>query len=206
MSLRSNRWIAIGLVPLLLWPSAVFAQQQSPGATSEGLKLVVVQGDDNRNNVRQRTAGEVAVKVMDETEKPVVGAEVVFQVPGTGPSGRFYDWLQTQTVKTNSEGIARARGLTPNEEVGKWHMRVMAQHGVKSGQIMVAQANVTGDGSAATSNGKSRKKLWIAIGVIAIAAIAGGIAASRGGDDDADITNRRPVIVAPGPITVGGPR
>ena len=204
MSLRSNRWIAIGLVPLLLWPTALFAQQPA-GASSEGLKVVVVQGEDNRNNIRMRTPSEVAVKVLDEGEKPVTGAEVVFQVPGSGPSGRFYDWLQTQTVKTNAEGIARARGLTPNEQTGQWHMRVMAQQGVKSGQVMVAQNNVVGDSASATG-GKSRKKLWIAVGVIAVAAIVAGAVVSGGGDDAADVTNRRPVVVAPGTITVGGPR
>ena len=203
MSLRSNRWIAIGLVPLLLWPTALLAQQ--PGASSEGLKVVVVQGEDAKNNIRMKTPSEVAVKVTDEAEKPVVGAEVVFQVPGSGPSGRFYDWLQTQTVKTNGEGVARARGLTPNEQTGQWHMRVMAQQGVKSGQVMVAQTNVVGDSKTASS-GSSKKKTWIIVGAIAVAAIV-GIAIAAGGDDsDSTTTAKRPVVVAPGTITVGGPR
>lgn len=204
MSLRSNRWIAIGLVPLLLWPTALFAQQPAT-ASSEGLKLVVVQGEDNKNNIRMRTSTEVAIKVLDEAEKPVAGAEVVFQVPGSGPSGRFYDWLQTQTVKTNTEGIARARGLTPNEQTGPWHMRVMAQHGVKSGQVLVAQSNVVGDGPS-TGGGKSKKKVWIAVGVIAAAAIIAAAVASGGDNGSADVSNRRPVVIAPGTITVGGPR
>ena len=203
MSLRSNRWIAIGLVPLLLWPTALLAQQPA-GASNEGLKLVVVQGEDARNNIRMRSGSEVAVKVLDEAEKPVSGAEVVFQVPASGPSGRFYDWLQTQTVKTNAEGVARARGLTPNEQTGQWHMRVLAQHGVKSGQVMVAQNNVIGEGTTA-NGGKSRKKLWIVVGVVAVAAIVAAVVAS-GGDDAATTADRRPVIVAPGTISVGGPR
>ena len=205
MSLRSNRWIAIGLVPLLLWPTALLAQQQ-PGASSEGLKLVVVQGEDAKNNIRMKTPSEVAVKVTDEAEKPVIGAEVVFQVPGSGPSGRFYDWLQTQTVKTNAEGVARARGLTPNEQTGQWHMRVMAQQGVKSGQVMVAQSNVVGDSKTTSNGGSSKKKTWIIVGAIAVAAIV-GIAIAAGGDDsDSTTTAKRPVVVAPGTITVGGPR
>jgi hypothetical protein len=188
---------------LLLWPTALLAQQPA-GTSNEGLKLVVVQGEDARNNIRMRTGGEVAVKVLDETEKPVAGAEVVFQVPGSGPSGRFYDWLQTQTVKTNAEGVARARGLTPNEQTGQWHMRVLAQHGVKSGQVMVAQNNVIGEGATA-NGGKSRKKLWIAVGVVAVAAIVAAVVAG-GGDDAATTADRRPVIVATGTISVGGPR
>ena len=43
--------------------------------------------------------------------------------------------------------------------------------------------NIVGEGT--TANGtKSRKKLWIAVGVIAVAAIVGGVIAS-GGDDAA---------------------
>jgi hypothetical protein len=203
--LRSD-WIAVGLVPLLLWPSGAFAGQQ-PGtvASSEGLKLVAVQGEDNKNNIKLRSAGGIAVKVMDDTEKPVSGAEVTFQVPSSGPSGRFYDWLQTQTVKTNAEGIARVSGLTPNDEPGKWHMRVLAQQGVRSGQLLIAQNNVMGDG--ATSNGGSRKKMWIAIAVVGIAAaVVAGVVASNGDDPSSTAASKRPVVIAPGPVVVGGPR
>jgi hypothetical protein len=201
--LRSD-WIAVGLVPLLLWPSGAFAwQQQSSAAAGEGLKIVVIQGEDNRNNIRLRSAGGIAVKVMDDTEKPVAGAEVTFQVPSSGPSGRFYDWLQTQTVKTNSEGIARVTGLTPNDEAGKWHLRVLAQQGVRSGQLLIPQTNVMGEN--ASGNGGSRKKTWILIGVAVAAAVGIGIAAASGGDS-ATVTSKRPVVIAPGPVTVGGPR
>jgi hypothetical protein len=63
---------------------------------------------------------------------------------------------------------------------------------------------VLGEGGA--SSGKSRKKMWIAIGVIGVAAaIAGGIAASGGDSADA-VTGKRPVVIAPGTVTVGGPR
>jgi hypothetical protein len=203
-SLRSD-WIAAALIPLLLWPSGSFAGQQ-PGtvASGEGLKIVVVEGEGNKNNIRLRSAGGIAVKVTDEAEKPVPGAEVTFQVPSAGPSGRFYDWLQTQTVKTNTEGVARVSGFTPNQETGQWHMRVLAQHGVRSGQAMIPQNNVVGEGA---SSGTSRKKMWIAIGVIGLAAaIAGGVAAASGGDSTDAVTGRRPVVIAPGTVTVGGPR
>lgn len=202
--MRSDRPIALALVPLLLWPTALPAGQASPASTSEGLKIVVVRGDGNRNNIRLKSADDLVVKVVDDAEKPVAGAEVVFQVPPTGPSGRFYDWLQTQTLKTDAEGMAKAAGLTPNDEPGKWHMRVMAQQGARSATALVPQVNINGDGT--TTNGKSRRNLWIAIGVIGAAAIAGGAVAASGGSDAATATATRPVVIAPGPITVGGPR
>jgi hypothetical protein len=176
----------------------------SPASTSEGLKIVVVRGDGNRNNIRLKSAEDLVVKVVDTGDKPVPGAEVVFQVPPTGPSGRFYDWLQTQTVKTDTDGMAKAAGFTPNDEPGKWHMRVSAQQGARSATALVPQVNIHGDGTTASS-GKSRKKLWITLGVIGVAAIAGGVIAASSGDSETT-TAKRPVVIAPGPITVGGPR
>jgi hypothetical protein len=202
--LRSDRLIAFSLVPLLLWPTALPAWQASPAATSEGLKIVVVRGDGNKNNIRLKSAEDLVVKVMDAAEKPVSGAEVVFQVPPNGPSGRFYDWLQTQTVKSDTDGMAKVAGFAPNDEPGKWHMRVSAQQGARSATALVPQVNINGDGTT-TASGKSRKKMWIAIGVIGVAAIAGGAVAASGGSD-ATTTATRPVVIAPGPITVGGPR
>lgn len=197
--------IAMSLVPLLLWPTALPAWQATPAATSEGLKIVVVRGDGNKNNIRLKSAEDIAVKIVDTSDKPVTGAEVVFQVPPTGPSGRFYDWLQTQTVKTDAEGMAKVAGLTPNDEPGRWHMRVMAQQGARTASMLVPQFNINSDGSTKAS-GKSHKKMWIAIGVIGVAAIAGGAAAASRGGDSTTATPTRPVVIAPGPITVGGPR
>jgi hypothetical protein len=202
--LRSYRPIALSLIPLLLWPTNLPAGQAGQASTSEGLKIVVVRGDDGKNNIRLKSTEDIAVKVVDASEKPVAGAEVVFQVPPNGPSGRFYDWLQTQTVKTDAEGIAKVAGFTPNDEPGRWHMRVMAQQGARSASLLVPQTNITGDGRS-TESGGSRKKLWIALGIIAVGAIAGGIALASGNGDDA-ATPSRPVVIAPGPITVGGPR
>jgi hypothetical protein len=202
--LRSDRLIAISLVSLLLWPTYMFGWQGGQASTSEGLKIVVVRGDDGKNNIRLKSTEDIAVKVVDTSDKPVAGAEVIFQVPPNGPSGRFYDWLQTQTVRTDAEGVAKVAGFTPNDEPGRWHMRIMAQQGARSASLLVPQTNITGDGKSGES-GRSHKKLWITIGVITAAAIAGGIVAA-GGDDNGSATPSRPVVIAPGPITVGGPR
>jgi hypothetical protein len=156
-ALRSDRIVSLVLVPLLLWPSGLAASQANPAAASDGLKIVVVRGEDGKNNIRLKTAEEIAVKVMDTSDKPVAGAEVVFQVPPNGPSGRFYDWLQTQTVKTDTDGIAKVQGFTPNDEAGRWHMRVMATQGARTGQLLVPQTNITQNGGV--TNGKSRKKI-----------------------------------------------
>ena len=202
--MRSDRLIALSLIPLLLWPTGLFAWQGGQAATSEGLKIIVVRGDDGKNNIRLKSAEDLAVKVLDTSEKPVTGAEVIFQVPPNGPSGRFYDWLQTQTVRTDGEGIAKVAGFTPNDEPGRWHMRVMAQQGARSASLLVPQTNILGEGRSGESSG-SRKKLWITLGVIGAAALIGGIAVAASGDDT-PATPSRPVVIAPGPITVGGPR
>ena len=72
--------------------------QQVTGPKSEliappgGLKIVVVQGEGAKNNLRTRSATQPVVEVRDDSDKPVAGAEVVFQLPPAGPGGVFNGW------------------------------------------------------------------------------------------------------------------
>ena len=201
--MRFRHHTALMLIPLLLWSSGSLAQQPA-AAPAGGLKIIVVTGDGVRNDIRQRSSRPLVVKVVDQNDQPVSGAEVVLQAPAAGPGGRFYEWLQAQTLKTDAEGLARAQAFTPNTELGPWQMRVLAQHGARQATAVLSQTNVSRDG--AMSNGKSRKGLWIALGLIGAAVAVGfGVAAARNGDTTAAAPGR-PVVVAPGPITVGGPR
>src|SRR6185503_21069676 len=76
------------------------------------LKIVVIEGEGAKNNIRQRLAAQPVVEVRDEADKPVPGAEVVFQLPAAGAGGVFNGWMRTQTVKTNAQGQAAATGFT----------------------------------------------------------------------------------------------
>jgi len=170
------------------------------------LKIVVVQGEGAENNVRTRNATQPVVEVRDEGDKPVPGAEVVFQLPPAGPGGVFNGWMRTQTARTGPEGRAQTNGFAPNEEEGRFNIRVTATSGTKVTNAIIAQSNTRGSGNGGPQ-AKSRKRMWTIIAIVGAAALTGGIiAATRGGDKAADTAVLVPVTITPGPVTVGGPR
>ena len=200
--MRLDRSLAVILSTLLATPWLHAQQQQSlVSAQSGGLKIVVIQGEGARNSIRSRTATAPVVEVRDEADKPVNGAEVVFQLPASGPGGVFNGWMRTQTVRSNSQGQAASSGLTPNQEAGRFNIRVTAQHGGSNASVVIAQTNVNGSGG-----GGSSKKAWIWIGIIAAAAIGAGVAAAVSGGSETATTPTNPVVIQPGVIGVGGPR
>src|SRR5438874_6191951 len=175
---------------------------QPPG----GLKIVVVQGERALNNVRTRSATAPAVEVRDDSDKPVAGAEVVFQLPPAGPGGVFNGWMRTQTARTGPDGRAEASGYAPNDEQGRFNIKVTATSGMKTTSAIIAQSNTQNGGPASGAQVKSRNKTWIVVGVLAAAGLTGGIvAATRGGSSSAAAVIV-PITISPGPVTVGGPR
>lgn len=198
--------IVIGLAGGLVLPA-----QETPGGQARlvaqqqgGLKIVVLEGEGAKNNIRSRTATAPVIQVLDEAEKPVAGAEVVVQLPLAGPGGVFHGWLKTQTVRTDAKGQATVTGFTPNDEEGRFNIKVTATSGPKAGSAVIAQANVRGP---ATTLGGGRSGLWKVLAVAGGAAVVGGVvAATRNGNGTASATPANPVVITTGPITVGGPR
>jgi hypothetical protein len=172
-----------------------------------GLKIVVVQGEGAMNNIRTRNATQPVVEVRDESDKPVSGAEVVFQLPPGGPGGVFNGWMRTQTARTSPEGRAEANGFAPNDEVGRFNIKVTATSGTKITSALIAQSNTHGNGKDGGPQAKSRTKMWTIIAIVGAAALTGGIiAATRGGDSSSSTAVTVPITISPGPISVGGPR
>jgi hypothetical protein len=106
-------------------------------------------------------------------------------------------------VRTNAEGRAAATGFTPNDEAGRFNIKVTATHNNQTASVVIAQTNVQGSVDRAGSGRSGAWKWWLAAG--AAAAIAGGVAASRG-DGETTTTAANPVVITPGVITVAGPR
>lgn len=174
--------------------------------SSGGLKIVVIQGEGATNNVRSRTATSPVVEVRDAGDKPVAGAEVTFQLPVSGAGGYFNGWLRNQTVRTDANGRAASTGMTPNDEQGRFNIKVTAVEGSRNGSIVIAQSNVAGSSSSASSSGR-KSNWWKWAAVLGGAAIAGGVVAGTRGDDATTAASGpRVVTVNPGVITVGGPR
>lgn len=177
--------------------------QTPPEAAKQGptaLKIVVLEGEGARNDLRSGTAVAPRVQVLDENGRPVADAEVVFRLPMEGPGGSFHGWVKTQTVRTNAEGIAAASGYAPNDLEGRFNIRVTAKAGTQEASAVIAQANVRGSGA----NGRSSRKWWILAAVGAGAGAAIAAAASGNGSDGVAVTT--PITITAGPVTVAGPR
>ena len=172
-----------------------------------GIKIVAVQGEGAINNIRAKTATQPVVEVRDDQDKPIPGAEVVFQLPAAGPGGVFNGWMRNQTARTNEQGQAAASGLAPNDEEGRFNIKVTATSGTKTGTLIMGQSNARGPHGDSAKAKSSRKKLWITLAVLGAAGIIGGVVAANGNDDSSSgTTTSVPVTVSPGPVTIGGPR
>jgi hypothetical protein len=170
------------------------------------LKIVVVQGEGALNNIRTRNAAPVIVEVRDAGDKPVAGAEVVFQLPPAGPGGVFNGWMRNQTARTSAEGRAETNGFTPNDEAGRFNLKVTATSGTKSSSVIISQTNTPNGAPGTGSQAKSKNNLWKVLLVVGAAGLAGGIVAATRGGSSTPVTPPTPITITAGPITIGGPR
>jgi hypothetical protein len=164
----SKRRLSITLVQALVLSgvSPLWAAPQAPQAAGK-LKIVILEGEGAINNIRQRTAREPIVQVLDENDRPVAGAVVLFTLPDRGASGVFANNATSMTVTTDAQGRAAATGLRANNVAGKVEMRVNASHQGQTASATITQTNVLGAAAAGAGAGK----------ILAILAIAGGAAA-----------------------------
>lgn len=183
---------------------------QAPQGT---LKINVLEGEGQRNSIRGRTAVAPVVEVKDASDKPVVGAEVVFGLPLAGPGGVFNGWLRSQTVRTDEAGKASVSGYTPNTEAGRFNIKVTATSGSQTGSIVISQINVengtsvSGMAPTAPASGMKKSIPWKIVGPIIAVAVVAGIAVALRGDDKTTTTNNpTPVSISAGAVTVGVPR
>ncbi len=198
---------------LVIFAAAVAAPaQQPPASTSSlvaqqgGLKILVVEGEGAKNNIRTRTATAPVVEVRDEGDKPVAGAEVIFQLPPAGPGGVFNQWLRLQTVRTDSSGRAAASGFTPNDEEGRFNIKVTVTAGTRAAGAVIAQSNVRGSNGSRAGAGRT-SGWWKVVAVVGAGAVAGGVyAGTRSGDAKAATPTTNPITITIGAISVGGPR
>ena len=203
--------LSVCLATALALPAPGWSQQVSgpksnlAQASGGGLKLTVVQGEGAANNIRTKTATQPVVEVRDDNDKPVSGAEVVFQLPASGPGGVFNGWMRTQTARSDEQGRATAQGFTPNDEEGRFNIKATATAGSKNATVVIGQSNTRTGGPGGEAAKSSRKTVWIVLGVLAVGGIAGGVAATRGNGSTVT-TPTNPVTVSAGAITVGGPR
>ncbi len=121
-------------------PAAAPARQLP---VEQSLKILVLAGNGEQNDLERRVMAPLVVQVMDQNERPVEGAEVVFRFPITGPSAAFTGGKSSVTVRTNGGGQAAAVNWMANGEVGTFQVHVNASYGNQVGETTVSMTNVT---------------------------------------------------------------
>lgn len=194
-----ERMMGIGtrmrLLALFLTPLVLLQAQQ---ATSEALRVLVLEGQASVNVVKTPVTVQPVVEVHDLNERPVEGAQVTFQLPKTGPGATFGNQQYSWVTKTNSKGQAAAEPMTANETLGSFNINVVASLGDRRGVALIQQTNVGFAGATVKPASSGKKKLWIILSIAAGAAAGGAIYYTR-----RDKT--QPITVNPGGPVFGNP-
>ncbi len=201
MSNGLRSMIASMLCLTLLSLSARPVLGQSPPLPQK-LQIVVL---DDGDPLVQRPAREPMVEVVDENNRPVAGAIVVFTV--AGGSGEFLYGASSLTVATNKQGLARAAGFRPNPQNGEFVLQVLAKLQELRAETTIRQTMVSASAPAEdvapqpTGHGHSK---WLLFG----GAVAAGavVAALAGRGSSSAQAKSAAVTITPGTGTVGAPK
>ena len=190
-------------------PANAPAKPMAPLPVIKNLKLLVLAGNGEMNDLERRVMASLVVQVLDQNDRPVEGAEVVFRFPLNGPGAAFTGGKTSQTVRTTGTGEAAAVNWMANGEVGAFEVHVTATYGNEVGETTVKMSNVTRIVEGARKGAKQAhwySPTWVKIAIIggAAGAVAGIILATRGGSHSST-SGTVPITVTPGPPTVGHP-
>lgn len=203
-------------------PTAAPAPQTAPGAqpiqpmaplpVSRSLKVVALAGSGEVNDLERHIMAPLVVQVLDQTDRPAEGAEVVFRFPLNGPGAVFPGGKNSQTVRTNGTGQAAALNWVANNEVGTFEVHVSATYGNQIGETTIKMSNATRiadeDIRKHKQHGSWWSPTWVKLVVIGggAAAVAGIILATRGGGGTTPAPAPPTITITPGTPSVGGPR
>lgn len=188
-------------IGLLLVAGILHAQVPQPSVPRPAMNILVLEGEGAINNVRQRQGRDIVVQVRDGNRRPLPGAVVVFTLPNEGASATFVDGSRISTVVADNQGRAAVRAIKPNTVPGRIEILVNASLEGQTARATVTQFNMSV--AQPKSNGK-----WIALGIIAGAAAAGGAVAitRRNQTSAAPPVPSTPISITAGTGTVGPPR
>src|ERR1700733_1789575 len=130
-------------------PSPPQSNQPAPAAPlpplpmMQSLKVTALAGNKAMNDMERGLMSPLVVQVLDQNDRPVEGAEVVFRFPLNGPGATFRGGNTSQTVRTNGQGQAAAVNWTANNQVGTFDIHVTAAYGNQLGETTVSMTNVT---------------------------------------------------------------
>lgn len=121
----------------------------------DGLRIVVIEGEDSVNIIGQGTAVPTVVEVRDRNDLPVAGATVVFLLEGGGGAATLNAGLSQVSVVTNALGQA---AVTVNPIAsGTVQLSVNAAFQGQAATAVIAQTNAAtaaaGGGAAGAGGG-----------------------------------------------------
>ena len=174
--------------------------------TEDSLKLLVLAGDKEYNDMGRRVMAPLVVQVLDRNDRPVEAADVVFRFPISGPGAAFAGGKTSETARTNAGGQAAALNWMANGQVGKFEVHVTASYGNQVGETTLTMYNVMRV-TAAEQKDLNKTPSWWSHRWAKIAVIGGGAVlvgvivylATRGGGKGT------PITINPGSPTVGAP-
>lgn len=179
--------------------------------TVQGLKLVALAGKGEANDLQRHVMAPLVVEVLDQDDRPVEGAEVVFRFPINGASAAFPDGKTSRSVHTNGQGQAAAMNWVANNEVGSFEVHVTATYGNQVGEIDIPMSNAN---RVVEQNARSTAKrsawyspTWVKAAILGgtVAIAAGVFLATRGGGSKSS-SSPTTVTITPGSPTIGGPQ
>src|SRR3984885_14288397 len=183
-------------------------QPLGPLPVEQSLKIRVLAGSGEMNDLERKVMAPLVVQVVDQNERAMESAEVVFRFPISGPSATFLGGKSSVTVRTNGVGQAAAVNWMANGEVGTFQVHVNASYGNQVGETTVSMTNVeriadTGRGQVSRHESLWSHR-WFKVAVIGGAAVAIGLGVyfgTRGGGKSSGST----VGISTGPPTVTNP-
>jgi hypothetical protein len=183
----------------------------APLPTVQNLKVIALAGGGEMNDLQRRIMAPLVVQVLDNNDRPVEGADVVFRFPLDGPSAAFPNGRPSQTVRSNPQGQAAAINWTANSQVGTFQVHVTASYGNQIGETTLSMTNVTTITAQMKKNQEKHKRFWsskwfkIGVAVAAAAVVVGVVLATRGGSSTTTTSTQPTVTVTVGPPVLGGP-
>jgi hypothetical protein len=125
------------------------AGQKADSSNGNGLRIVVIEGEDALNIVQQKTAVAPVVEVRDRNDQPVVGAVVRFAIRNGHAT---FSGARNLSVVTNAAGRAAASGLVPTGN-GALQIGATAAFQGQTAAVTIAQTNVMTLAQAAAVSG-----------------------------------------------------
>jgi len=171
------------------------------------IDLVVAEGEGVVNNLHHRVAHDPVVKVVDDDQRPVANAAVVFSLPVSGASGEFGNGSKNLTIVTDTDGVAAARGLKTNEASGKLQILVTASYRGLRARALINQFNMASSSATGQKHG-SGGKVAVILALVGAAAAGGVVAATHKGSSPASspaVVAPTPIGITPGTGTIGAP-